>query len=153
MTPEQFEKSKPFRRLVTAIKFDSLLDKHRKLKRNSNEIIQKCIPSLQEDINKLRIYVEKNYESGNSSMTQAIMDLAESQNLWDYEFMDVYNRVKKELEQYEFLQYLENPSYWDLESRKAINSIITKMLYVQKTVRGLHDNIEITIKNEENVAA
>ena len=41
MTPEQFEKSKPFRRLVTAIKFDSLLDKHRKLKkRNFNEIIQ-----------------------------------------------------------------------------------------------------------------
>ena len=78
MTPEQFEKSKPFRRLVTAIKFDSLLDKHRKLKRNSNEIIQKCIPNLQEDINKLRIYVEKNYESGNSSMTQAVIDLAES---------------------------------------------------------------------------
>lgn len=153
MTPEQFEKSKPFRRLVTAIKFDSLLDKHRKLKRNSNEIIQKFIPSLQEDINKLRIYVEKNYEYSNSSMTQVLMDLAESQNLWDYEFMDVYNRVEKELEQFEFLQYLETPSYWDEKSKKAINSIITKMLYHQKTFRGLHDNIEITIKNEENVAA
>jgi len=153
MTPEQFEKSKPFRRLVTAIKFDSLLDKHRKLKRNSNEIIQKCIPSLQEDINKLRIYVEKNYESGNSSMTQAVMDLAESQNLWDYELMDVYNRVEKEIEQFEFLQYLETPSYWDEKSKKAINSIITKMLYHQKTFRGMHENIEITIKNEENVAA
>lgn len=146
MTPEQFEKSKPFRRLVTAIKFDNLLDKHRKLKRNSNEIIQKCIPSLQEDINKLRIYVEKNYESGNSTMTQAIMDLAESQNLWDYELMDVYNRVEKELEQFEFLQYLETPSYWDEKSKKAINSIITKMLYHQKTFRGMHENIEITVK-------
>ncbi len=153
MTPEQFEKSKPFRRLVTAIKFDSLLDKHRKLKRNSNEIIQKCIPSLQEDINKLRIYVEKNYESANSAMTQIVMDLAESQNLWDYEFMDVYNRVEKEIEQFEFLQYLETPSYWDEKSKKAINSIITKMLYHQKTFRGMHENIEITIKNEENVAA
>lgn len=153
MTPEQFEKSKPFRRLVTAIKFDSLLDKHRKLKRNSNEIIQKFIPSLQEDINKLRIYVEKNYESSNSAMTQAVMDLAESQNLWDYEFMDVYNRVEKELSQFEFLQYLETPSYWDEKSKKAINSIITKMLYHQKTFRGMHENIEITIKNEENVAA
>ena len=153
MTPEQFEKSKPFRRLVTAIKFDNLLDKHRKLKRNSNEIIQKCIPNLQEDINKLRIYVEENYESGNSSMTQTVIDLAESQNLWDYELMDVYNRVEKELEQFEFLQYLETPSYWDEKSKKAINSIITKMLYHQKTFRGMHDNIEITIKNEENVAA
>ena len=28
-------------------------------------------------------------------MTQAIMDLAESQNLWDYEFMDIYNRIEK----------------------------------------------------------
>lgn len=146
MTPEQFEKSKPFRRLVTAIKFDSLLDKHRKLKRNSNEIIQKCIPNLQEDINKLRIYVDENYASGNSSMTQAVMDLAESQNLWDYEFMDVYNRVEKELEQFEFLQYLETPSYWDEKSKKAINSIITKMLYHQKTFRGMHENIEITVK-------
>ena len=146
MTPEQFEKSKPFRRLVTAIKFDSLLDKHRKLKRNSNEIIQKCIPNLQEDINKLRIYVEENYELGNSSMTQAVIDLAESQNLWDYEFMDVYNRVEKELEQFEFLQYLETPSYWDEKSKKAINSIITKMLYHQKTFRGMHENIEITVK-------
>ena len=149
MTPEQFEKSKPFRRLVTAIKFDSLLDKHRKLKRNSNEIIQKCIPNLQEDINKLRIYVEENYELGNSSMTQAVIDLAESQNLWDYEFMDVYNKVEKELSQFEFLQYLETPSYWDEKSKKAINSIITKMLYHQKTFRGMHENIEITIKEPQ----
>ena len=117
----------------------------------ANESI--LLKSIISPINIRRIYVEKNYESGNSAMTQAVIDLAESQNLWDYELMDVYNRVEKELEQFEFLQYLETPSYWDEKSKKAINSIITKMLYHQKTFRGMHDNIEITIKNEENVAA
>jgi len=152
MTPEQFEKSKPFRRLVTAIKFSNLLDKYRDMKNNSNSIIRKCLPKLNTDLEILEEYVRKNFKDAHSS-TQIIMDLAESQNLWDYEHMDTYNRIEKELEQYSFLQYLKVPSYWDKKAEKEINSIITKMLYVQKTVRGLHDNIEITIKNEENVAA
>ena len=152
MTPEQFEKSKPFRRLVTAIKFDSLLDKYRDMKNNSNTIIRKCLPKLNTDLEILEKYVRENFKDADST-TQIIMDLAESQNLWDYEHMDTYNRIEKELEQYSFLQYLKVPSYWDKKAEKEINSIITKMLYVQKTVRGLHDNIEITIKNEENVAA
>jgi hypothetical protein len=63
--------------------------------------------------------------------------------------MDAYNRIEKELEQYSFLQYLKVPNYWDKKAEKEINSIITKMLYVQKTVRGLHDNIEITIKEPQ----
>lgn len=152
MTPEQFEKSKPFRRLVTAIKFDSLLDKYRDMKNNANSIIRKCLPKLNTDLEILEEYVRENFKDTHST-TQIIMDLAESQNLWDYEHMDAYNRIEKELEQYSFLQYLQVPSYWDKKAEKEINSIITKMLYVQKTVRGLHDNIEITIKNEENAAA
>lgn len=151
MTPEQFEKSKPFRRLVTAIKFDNILEKYRIMKNNSNDIIKQCLPKLDSDLEILREYVRKNYTDASSS-TQIIMDLAESQNLWDYEYMDIYNKIEKEIEQYSFLQYLQKPSYWDDKSRKEINSIITKMLYVQKTVRGLHDNIEITIKQEEDVA-
>ena len=148
MTPEQFEKSKPFRRLVTAIKFDSLLDKYRNIKNNSNSIIRKCLPKLNTDLEILEEYVRENFKDTRST-TQTIMDLAESQNLWDYEHMDAYNRIEKELEQYSFLQYLQVPSYWDDKARKEINSIITKMLYVQKTVRGLHDNIEITIKEPQ----
>ena len=141
MTPEQFEKSKPFRRLVTAIKFNNLLDKYRDMKNNSNSIIRKYLPKLNTDLEILEEYVRKNFKDAHSS-TQIIMDLAESQNLWDYEHMDAYNRIEKELEQYSFLQYLKVPSYWDKKAEKEINSIITKMLYVQKTVRGLHDNIE-----------
>ena len=148
MTPEQFEKSKPFRRLVTAIKFDSLLDKYRDMKNNANSIIRKCLPKLNTDLEILEEYVRKNFKDADSA-TQIIMDLAESQNLWDYEHMDAYNRIEKELEQYSFLQYLQVPSYWDKKAEKEINSIITKMLYVQKTVRGLHDNIEITIKEPQ----
>ena len=148
MTPEQFEKSKPFRRLVTAIKFDSLLDKYRGMKNNSNSIIRKCLPKLNTDLEILEEYVRENFKDARST-TQIIMDLAESQNLWDYEHMDTYNRIEKELEQYSFLQYLQVPSYWDKKAEKEINSIITKMLYVQKTVRGLHDNIEITIKEPQ----
>lgn len=148
MTPEQFEKSKPFRRLVTAIKFDSLLDKYRNMKNNANSIIRKCLPKLNTDLEILEEYVRKNFKDAHSS-TQIIMDLAESQNLWDYEHMDAYNRIEKELEQYSFLQYLRIPGYWDNKAEKEINSIITKMLYVQKTVRGLHDNIEITIKEPQ----
>jgi hypothetical protein len=148
MTPEQFEKSKPFKRLVTAIKFDSLLDKYRNMKHNSNDIIKKCLPKLNTDLEILEEYVRENFKDTRST-TQTIMDLAESQNLWDYEHMDAYNRIEKELEQYSFLQYLQVPSYWDDKARKEINSIITKMLYVQKTVRGLHDNIEITIKEPQ----
>ena len=46
--------------------------------------------------------------------------------------MDVYNRVEKELEQFEFLQYLETPSYWDEKSKKAIILSLLKCYIIKK---------------------
>jgi len=149
MNKEEFEKSKAFKRLVTAIKYDKLLDEYKELSNHSNELIRKCIPKLGKEVEILNQYVEDNYIDGNSEIEKIILDMAQENNLWDYEFMDSYNIVKNAISEFGFLKYIERPSYYDDVAKKEINSLITKMLYHQKTFRGLHSNIEIKIKEEQ----
>ena len=63
--------------------------------------------------------------------------------------MDLYNRCKESLDKYKFLNYIQKPDRWNEENVKEVNSIITQFLYHQKMYRGLHQELEFAVKEQE----
>jgi len=153
MTEQEFQKSKAFKRIVTSIMFDELVQTYKEIyERESLEIIYTLIQSLREDIEILKNYI---FENGKSIRDNQLLDsmiaIAKEYNLYDYQFMDVYNRCKESLDKYKFLNYIQKPNRWNEENVKEINSIITQFLYHQKMYRGLHQELEFVVKEQEIV--
>lgn len=153
MTEQEFQKSKAFKRIVTSIMFDELIETYRSIySRSSLDIIQNLIKPLEDDINLLQAYTSKNGKTiRDNELLDSIIAIAKEYNLYDYEFMNVYNRCKEGLDKYKFLNYIQKPDRWNETSIKEVNSIITQFLYHQKMYRGLHPEIEFVIKEKEVV--
>ena len=153
MTEQEFQKSKTFKRIVTSIMFDELIETYRSIySRSSLDIIQNLISPLEEDIKILQNYTLKNGKTiRDNELLDSMIAIAKEYNLYDYQFMDVYNRCKESLDKYKFLNYIQKPDRWNEENVKEVNSIITQFLYHQKMYKGLHQELEFVIKEKEVV--
>jgi hypothetical protein len=153
MTEQQFQKSKVFKRIVTSIMFDELIETYRSIySRSSLDIIQNLISPLEEDIKILQNYTSKNGKTiRDNELLDSMIAIAKEYNLYDYQFMDVYNRCKESLDKYKFLNYIQKPDRWNEENVKEVNSIITQFLYHQKMYKGLHQELEFVVKEQEIV--
>ena len=151
MTEQEFQKSKAFKRIVTSIMFDELIETYRSIySRSSLDIIQNLINPLEKDIEILQDYTSKNGKSiRDNQLLDSMIAIAKEYNLYDYQFMDVYNRCKESLDKYKFLNYIQKPDRWNEENVKEVNSIITQFLYHQKMYRGLHQELEFVVKETE----
>lgn len=151
MTEQEFQKSKVFKRIVTSIMFDELIETYRSIySRSSLDIIQNLIKPLEKDIEILQNYTSKNGKTiRDNELLDSMVSIAKEYNLYDYQFMDVYNRCKESLDKYKFLNYIQKPDRWNEENVKEVNSIITQFLYHQKMYRGLHQELEFVVKEEE----
>lgn len=153
MTEQEFQKSKVFKRIVTSIMFDELIETYRSIySRSSLDIIQNLISPLEEDIKILQNYTSKNGKTiRDNELLDSMIAIAKEYNLYDYQFMDVYNRCKESLDKYKFLNYIQKPDRWNEENVKEVNSIITQFLYHQKLYKGLHQELEFVVKEKEVV--
>lgn len=153
MTEQEFQKSKVFKRIVTSIMFDELIETYRSIySRSSLDIIQNLIKPLEKDIEILQNYTSKNGKTiRDNELLDSMISIAKEYNLYDYQFMDVYNRCKESLDKYKFLNYIQKPDRWNEENVKEVNSIITQFLYHQKMYRGLHTELEFVMKQTESV--
>ena len=153
MTEQEFQKSKVFKRIVTSVMFDELIETYRSIyNRSSLNIIQNLINPLEKDIEILQDYTSKNGKTiRDNELLDSMIAIAKEYNLYDYQFMDVYNRCKESLDKYKFLNYIQKPDRWNEENIKEINSIITQFLYHQKMYRGLHQELEFVVKEQEIV--
>lgn len=151
MTEQEFQKSKVFKRTVTSIMFDELIETYRSIySRSSLDIIQNLINPLEKDIEILQDYTSKNGKPiRDNQLLDSMIAIAKEYNLYDYQFMDVYNRCKESLDKYKFLNYIQKPDRWNEENVKEVNSIITQFLYHQKMYRGLHQELEFAVKEQE----
>ena len=151
MTEQEFQKSKTFKRIVTSIMFDELIETYRSIySRSSLDIIQNLINPLEKDIEILQDYTSKNRKFiRDNQLLDSMIAIAKEYNLYDYQFMDVYNRCKESLDKYKFLNYIQKPDRWNEENVKEVNSIITQFLYHQKMYRGLHQELEFVVKEQE----
>jgi hypothetical protein len=151
MTEQEFQKSKVFKRIVTSIMFDELVQTYKEIyNRESLNIIQELLKPLQADIEILELYTANNGKTiRDNELLNSMKAIAKEYNLYDYQFMDVYNRCKESLDKYKFLNYIQKPDRWNEENVKEVNSIITQFLYHQKMYRGLHQELEFVVKEEE----
>jgi len=151
MTEQEFQKSKVFKRIVTSVMFDELIETYRSIySRSSLDIIQNLISPLEEDIKILQNYTSKNGKTiRDNELLDSMIAIAKEYNLYDYQFMDLYNRCKESLDKYKFLNYIQKPDRWNEENVKEVNSIITQFLYHQKMYRGLHQELEFAVKEQE----
>ena len=151
MTEQEFQKSKVFKRIVTSIMFDELIQNYKNIfHRTSLEVIHNVVKPLEDDINLLETYTSKNGKTiRDNELLDSMIAIAKEYNLYDYQFMDVYNRCKESLDKYKFLNYIQKPDRWNEENVKEINSIITQFLYHQKMYRGLHQELEFAVKEQE----
>ena len=153
MTEQEFQKSKVFKRIVTSIMFDELVQNYKNIfHKTSLEVIHNVIKPLEDDINLLQDYTSKNRKFiRDNQLLDSMIAIAKEYNLYDYQFMDVYNRCKESLDKYKFLNYIQKPDRWNETSVKEVNSIITQFLYHQKMYKGLHSEIEFVVKEKEVV--
>lgn len=151
MTEQEFQKSKVFKRIVTSIMFDELIETYRSIySRSSLDIIQNLINPLEKDIEILQDYTSKNGKTiRDNELLDSMKAIAKEYNLYDYEFMDIYNRCKESLDKYKFLNYIQKPDRWNDESKKQINSLIIQILHHQKMYKGLHQELEFVVKEQE----
>lgn len=150
MTEEQFKHSKAFKRMMTSIRYNDLVEEFNKLfDRKEIEVIQDLVKPLYKDIQTLKDYVNKNNKRVNSEILDELLAVAEEHNLYDFEFFDVYNRVKQEMKKYEFINLIQKPNHWNEEAKAKVKTLIGQVLYHQKMYHNLHESIEIELKPKE----
>jgi hypothetical protein len=150
MTEQEFQKSKVFKRIVTSIMFDELIQTYENIyDNNSLNIIQELIKPLNNNIQILKDYVLKNGKNiRDNELLDSMKAIAKDYNLYDYQFIDIYNKCKENLDKFKFINYIKKPNVWDDESKKQINSIIIQILYHQKMNKGLHEELEFVMKEK-----
>lgn len=147
MEKEKFEKTKLFKRIVTAIRIEDVLDRWDKITEYREDILKDCLKKVSRTKNKLRDYKDENFVRMNLSREakESFMALAHEHNLWDMEILHKIVKIEKALDTFYFLQYIEYPRYGIEEDRNRVKKIINQLLIYQKK-HGALDNYELTEK-------
>jgi hypothetical protein len=151
ITYKQFmEKSKVFKRLATSFLFWDIIEKYEDIySHNSQQIIQELLKPFAEDVQKLKEYASKNGKYiRDNEVCDSIKAIAKEQNLYDYELWDVYQRVIKNVEKYNFISLIKNNTH-NSEDLAKIKSLINQILYHRKMYHNQFEELEITVKQPE----
>ena len=91
--PQEFQKSKVFKRIVTSVMFDELIETYRSIySRSSLDIIQNLIKPLEEDINILQNYTLKNGKSiRDNQLLDSMIAIAKEYNTSLAEIIQINN--------------------------------------------------------------
>lgn len=146
MNKEQFEKTKLFKRIATAMRIDIGLQRWEKINRKE-EIVNDCLDKFKDLKKKLWVYREDNLSRIGLSQEEceSFMLLAEEHNLWDQEILPDIKEFEKNIDTFYFLQYIEYPRYASMEDTRRVKRIINQLLLFQKK-HGHLDNYELTEK-------
>lgn len=145
---KQFMEHKLLKRMATVWLFKEQIERFEKIYYNDSiKIIKDLIEPFKKDLQILESYInESSINSVNSNLRTELEDLAKQHNLYDFIHWDSYLKVKENMDKYTFLSYLEYPDYPNEENTRVIKSIINQLLFVQQKYKGLHQELEITVK-------
>lgn len=140
--------SKPFKRLASAILFESVIDDFENLRRNREELFLTCLSTLEKDYLTLKEYTEANFkDTGDDEVKGYILQAAKDNDLFDKQLWDVYLRLKEAVIKYDFVTCLKTPGTYDVEAQKKYKRIIAQMLLFRKRYyNDLPENVEIEVK-------
>lgn len=125
------EGSKPFRRLATALLAQETLEEYTNILGRKNEIVSSCLSHMTDDVKFLREYISSNSKSGNIGINTIILETARELNLWDGEVIVIINKLKVNMQTFDFIQYLEVPN-WNELRKKEVKHLINQMLLFRK---------------------
>lgn len=147
MTEEEFLKSKSFKRTITSIVYDDLVSKYENLySREGQEVVKNHLDSFSSDIQVLKNYSNTNGKRINSNLEEELLAYAKEHNVYDFEYQDVYNRVKNNIEKYDFINLLQEPSRYDEKGKANVNKLIAQILLFRKKYHNQYEDLEIEVK-------
>ncbi len=151
---EQLEKSKIFKRIASALLFKKEITKFDNLyKNNGLEIIKHVLTSFSKDVETLRNYVN-NYDKNihDNELALSILEVAETNKLFDYTLWTEYLNVKKNIEKYDFLNLLKSYNSWDYNEIREYKKLVNKLLYLKVKNKEI-DDFEIVEKPKEEAVS
>lgn len=147
MEKDKFEKTKLFKRIVTAMRIEDVLNRWSKITDENDTLVEKCLEKFKKLKGKLHRYKMDNISNlrlGNEER-ESFMILAKQYSLWDMEILPEVEKLEKALETFYFLEYIEYPRYGTEEDTRRVKRIINQLLLFQKKYGAL-DNYELVEK-------
>jgi len=120
--------NKPFKRIITAHLIYNLVNKYKNTFNNMSKLNGVCT-NLYNKLNDLYKYQYTHYTYSDQKVYEAMLLVAEENNLFDHEIYHVYNEVKDVLEKLPFLNALMIHTSGYAPNPEIINSIVDLMKY------------------------
>lgn len=147
-TKMEFLKTKSFKKLMTSLKYQEALYLYDEIYSNSkHEIIEKAVENFKKQKNILQKYVKENHVHTPPHLLETLQGLAKENNLYDYEFEDVYQNFLKNIKKYEFVKVLKKPSFYNQEELKVYKNMINSLLLLKSKYNN-YENLDIIVSNK-----
>jgi len=134
----------PFRRIVTAYLIYKLIDNHKSVfnKRNKLETVSS---DLVDKLSLLEEYSD-NHIYGSEKIYDAMLEVAEANNLFDHSIYYIYKDVRNLLERLTFLEPLCDamPLYKNEDTEKIVKAIADLFKYYKQRIDWKNYNIKLT---------
>lgn len=153
MTINDLDKTKAFRRVVTAIRAKQLVALYEKLTDNKVEVVRNCAAKFHELYLEVKRYADNNYThnySTTDAQVSAMVNVAIQNDIWDLTFIVTLKKFEKGLDDFSFLKHLEEPESNDKETILTEYTELINSLLLMKKMRNENkfSNMEICVKND-----
>lgn len=152
MTEGELKKTALFKRIVTAIRIEGVLEDWKTLLRGKNSIIDQSLSKIQRKIDVLKEYSSNNseYIRMSDAIKESFLLTAKENNLWDLRIISDVEEVEKALGTFYFLKYIKEPNYPTEQDKRDFSRIVNQMLLFQKKYGALenYDLVEKPLPDE-----
>jgi len=93
-------------------------------RKSKSEIIDNVLSKFRDQKDTLYNYVRENGKDVPDRLLQELKEIAEIKGLYDHSLDDVYNEFLKNIQKYEFISCLEQPSSYNEEEIAKYNKLI-----------------------------
>lgn len=156
LTFNQFKMSGKFRKIVTSILFEQVVNEYNNIfDRDDKFIIQELLKHFEYDKNILEEYVKSNVKYiRDNELLDSMIEIAKESQLYDFatenelgeSLFNVYLRFKENLEKYSFINLIVKPEdFRNEETKKKVYNLINQVLWVQKTKKGLFEDYDLQL--------
>ena len=135
--------NKPFRRIVTAYLIRKMVDSNRYLFDRIDNM-KAISTSLHDKLKSLHDYQAKNHRRGSDDMYEAMLEVAQSNNLFDGETYVIYKEVNNILEKHPFIEIMFRQFSGYGDNASLINVTIDLFKYHRQRVDWKNYNITLT---------
>lgn len=144
MQEQDYIKTAQFRKLATAVKAKKVIDIFDSIYNGHVDVIKNLVGKYYDDVQTLKKYYEANWNRYiPGELINSVMFIAQEHNYFDLEMMVVVDRVKKDIERFDFIPMLRTPSAYDTEALKKYGKVINQMLLFRKLYHKQFPDFEI----------